>query len=73
MGETRDDQFLALPKKTASSNFGVCADFVGDPALFYQTGIIGSGQTIGVFGQQGLGKGLRVGLRGGIQGEIALR
>jgi hypothetical protein len=36
--------------------------------MFYQSGVIGSGRTVGVYGQQGSGKGLRIGLQGGVVG-----
>jgi hypothetical protein len=68
VGTTRDDQFFALPEETIQIDFGVCVDYEGDPGMFYQSGVIGSGRTVGVYGQQGFGKGLRIGLQGGVVG-----
>ena len=68
MGETRDDQFLALPEEASQFDIGLQVDYGFNPDLFYQYGVIASGSLNGVFGQAGSGNGRGFQLRAGVVG-----
>ena len=68
MGETRDDQFFALPEEASQFEYGLGVDYLRNPDMFYEYGVIASGQINGVFGQAGSGDGRGFRLRGGVVG-----
>jgi hypothetical protein len=66
--DTRDDQFFALPEETTQLEYGLGVDYLRNPDMFYEYGVIASGQINGVFGQAGSGDGRGFRLRGGVVG-----